>query len=438
VYIPTIPFTGYSDRKMKSRLRNSHLILLTNQFPYGIGESFLENEIQYLAETFDTVLVLSKDLNSENIRFNGSHFFPYRMSAKSSFAELLISPLLFLKHLSKSISFISEEVRHAKQRNIKLTFSRLRKMTHDLFKALVISRHIKQVIHTHQLSGRIVLYSYWLNPSALATLFVDCSSNEVKRIARAHRIDLYEEEYPGNYLPFRSVLASGLNRIYTISSHGHKYLTNLVGQHLTSGIKISRLGTPPPVHVERRESKERHLIVSCSFLRETKRVHLIVEALAHINAVEVHWIHFGDGPLRSSLEKLADNTLGPKNNIKYTFRGAIQNRDLHAFYLENSVTLFINTSSSEGIPVTIMEAMSYGIPVIAPDVGGVAEIVSKANGILFPKDLPAQRISSLIEEILNASPDKYQALRDNAYNTWNTQYNAHRNFSTFTADLLNL
>lgn len=40
-------------------------------------------------------------------------------------------------------------------------------------------------------------------------------------------------------------------------------------------------------------------------------------------------------------------------------------------------------SDSEGIPVSIMEAMSFGIPVIARNVGGMSEIVNEENGLLL-------------------------------------------------------
>ncbi len=51
--------------------------------------------------------------------------------------------------------------------------------------------------------------------------------------------------------------------------------------------------------------------------------------------------------------------------------------DLMLFFKENSVDLFINASITEGTPVSIMEAISCGIPIIATDVGGNPEIVSE-------------------------------------------------------------
>ena len=50
----------------------------------------------------------------------------------------------------------------------------------------------------------------------------------------------------------------------------------------------------------------------------------------------------------------------------------------------NDFDLFVNMSLSEGIPVSIMEAISFGIPIIATNVGGNAEIVNDETGVLIP------------------------------------------------------
>ena len=59
--------------------------------------------------------------------------------------------------------------------------------------------------------------------------------------------------------------------------------------------------------------------------------------------------------------------------------------------------MFINVSSTEGIPVSIMEAMSFGIPVIATAVGGTPEIVNNENGYLLSKDPSAKELAEVIQ-----------------------------------------
>ena len=46
--------------------------------------------------------------------------------------------------------------------------------------------------------------------------------------------------------------------------------------------------------------------------------------------------------------------------------GEVENKEAKAFFLNNAVDFFINASESEGVPVSIMEAMSASVPAIAP------------------------------------------------------------------------
>lgn len=46
------------------------------------------------------------------------------------------------------------------------------------------------------------------------------------------------------------------------------------------------------------------------------------------------------------------------------------NQLVYDFYRNNDVDVFVNLSESEGIPVSIIETISFGVPVVATDVGG--------------------------------------------------------------------
>ena len=85
--------------------------------------------------------------------------------------------------------------------------------------------------------------------------------------------------------------------------------------------------------------------------------------------------------------------------------------DISKFY--NFIDIFINTSISEGMPMTVLEAMSYGIPVIAPNIGGIfAMIENEIDGYLvFEKKISL--FCNCIEELLN-SPDKLSEMGEHA------------------------
>ena len=86
-----------------------------------------------------------------------------------------------------------------------------------------------------------------------------------------------------------------------------------------------------------------------------------------------------------------------------------------------------------------MEAMSFGIPVMATNVGGTGEIVHHGrNGILLSEDITAEELAEQIRAFMNMDPDSYAVYRKNAHQTWNEQFSAVHNFTSFYEELRQL
>ena len=91
----------------------------------------------------------------------------------------------------------------------------------------------------------------------------------------------------------------------------------------------------------------------------------------------------GDGPLRGRLEELA-RELGISERVRFAGRRT----DTPAFYRD--CDLFVLLSDYEGMPMSIIEAMASGLPVVATRAGGVAELVDDGvNGALVEADAAA-------------------------------------------------
>lgn len=101
-------------------------------------------------------------------------------------------------------------------------------------------------------------------------------------------------------------------------------------------------------------------IVSCSNLISLKRVDIIIQALGLIDDREIRWIHFGDGILKEQLIEMAERLLGNKDNIQFEFRGQVKNEQIKDFYRLGETDCFITTSQTEGMPMSIIEALSFG------------------------------------------------------------------------------
>jgi glycosyltransferase involved in cell wall biosynthesis len=409
------------------------LILITNHFPFGSAEAFIETEYPHLASAFEKVIIISRDVTSLEVRDN--NYTHYRINPVSSVLEKLGCIFLYLKHFKKIQSLVDSEIKHLKKEKI-FTINKLGVLFHDLSKALITSRHIEQIIKSNNISGELVLYSYWLTSSALATLFVNPVGCRIKRISRAHGGDVYQERHNSNYLSFRNALATHLDTIFCISNNGIDYLKTKIAKTHHPKLKLARLGTPDGGS-QTQNVNTKKLIVSCSFLVKVKRIEFLIDTLALIND-DITWVHIGDGPISQEIKSYAERKLSPLQNITYQFTGNLSPSQIMDFYKNNSVSLFVNSSSSEGIPVTMMEAQSFGIPILGLDVGGISEIVNSSNGKLLKPDASPKEYSDAIKQMINLPDTALKIMRENARRNWSDHYNAEKNFSTFADQISSL
>lgn len=107
-----------------------------------------------------------------------------------------------------------------------------------------------------------------------------------------------------------------------------------------------------------------------------KRPDLLVEAVAALPGVTATMV--GDGPLTSEVDRLR-TLLGVADRVRTVGRRADPAADLLA------ARVYALTSVAENCPLALLQAMASGLPVVAPAVGGVPEVVRNGvEGLLFP------------------------------------------------------
>nr|WP_128128927.1 glycosyltransferase [Fusobacterium varium] len=121
--------------------------------------------------------------------------------------------------------------------------------------------------------------------------------------------------------------------------------------------------------------------------------------------------------------------------MNFNFKGRLENKEILKFYFKNNIKFFIHLSSTEGLPVSMMEVQSFGIPIIATNVGGVNEIVNEKTGILLSANPTILEIIDGIEKILNMSKNEYDEYRINSYINWHENFNAKKNYKDFVMEL---
>ncbi|CAB3389583.1 Glycosyltransferase family 1 protein [Kyrpidia spormannii] len=132
-----------------------------------------------------------------------------------------------------------------------------------------------------------------------------------------------------------------------------------------------------PRRAEPSHTDEPHIVMVARFARP-KDQSLLIRALEGLNG-EFSVSFVGDGPTRREMEALAANS---SVRHRITFLGARED----VAELLAKAHVFVLTSNWEGFPISILEAMRAGLPVVASDVGGVCEaVVDGETGYLVPR-----------------------------------------------------
>lgn len=157
---------------------------------------------------------------------------------------------------------------------------------------------------------------------------------------------------------------------------------------------------------------------------------MIPQLLAHCKGLNIKWVHAGDGAERDQVLKYAKDL---PSNIQMELLGSIPHQEVYDYYKNHDIDVFLHVSESEGLPVSMMEAISFGVPIMACDVGGVSEIVNENTGVLLPKEFEIQAVVTILEQfLLNASQNGLS--KASIRNYWK----AHFDHTVNVAALINL
>jgi len=407
-----------------NEMRKKRLVLLTLNYPFGESEPFLETELAYLSRDFSVEIVpCMPGLNLSTrrrvpegvtVREEIVHHIPRSLIRKAG--RLFSRPIDIMVLL------------RGESQEMGLHWSRFRGFMGFAAHAVLVFEFLKKLNKTNKID---CIYSYWLS---IPMAWKACRKYmpRIPIIARAHGVDLYTERVPDHYLLGQRQIIENVDRIFCVSEHGADYLKEKYPGRKTR-IEVSRLGVPDCPEGSAPSGDGKLHIVSCSYPVPVKRVSLIVEALSQ-SGIPVTWTHLGGGGLEDALKDLASRLLS--GSVQWTITGAMPHREILRFYRENPVDIFINVSSSEGLPVSIMEAMSCGIPVAATDAGGTRELVKHGkNGYLWPVDISPEMIMSTLESFYRMPEETRQAMRTAARDTWRKMVCAENQYQEFVRSL---
>lgn len=408
-------------------MKAKKMLMVTSLYPYGQGETFITAELEHVSCAIDHIVLVPGFYDPATQPRPERH--PINLGYADKRWGLLRAPLMLGALLMGLLKYrwLAEFAviarRPGKLANLK-----------ELVRALYRARMFERFLAHEAGQGRgdyDVIYFYWLVPEIVgAAQFGKASGRGPRVVCRAHRGDLYEDLKSAGYAGMRREIVASVDEIYCISEHGKRYLDGQFPR-LSDKFRLARLGVNDPGYLNQQPGGGPLAIVSCSFVIASKRVPLIVDAIAHMLAadpsLQVRWTHIGNGPLLDEVRAYAASRLGAR--AEAIFKGYMTQAEVLALYREEAFDLIVNLSDSEGIPVSLMEAASAGIPIVATDVGGSAEILAGDNGVLVAADADTATIAAAIARF--ADRGAAAVFRRAARAHWNAHFNAAVNYGRF-------
>lgn len=390
------------------------LYIFPSFYPYGLtNECFLDDEIPHLTQYFDKVVLVPYCYDPHNIRSLPSkcELVPSEPMERFCYLKMLFNAKSFRLFVK---DFFKEKV-YASKTKFKVWLKAYGSTNYILNTA-----RYKKVFD--EACDSDVFYFYWgKSDNILASII----NKGIKMVSRFHgQWDLWEEEYEG-YAPLRRRVMDNLDAAIAISTIGLDYIKN---KYPKARVSLYPLGSKDYGECIDCSSCEAIRVLSCSTVYPLKRVDLIFKSLLEVKERKVRWTHIGGGSDFAQLKELINST--NHHNLDVILMGGMNHNDVMEFMKSNKFDVFVNLSTLEGVPVSIMEAISFNIPVVATGVGGTPDVVQEESGFLVSPNPTEKEVAAAVLRVFNGSY--------NPREFWKTHYSENVNYGGFASFLSQL
>lgn len=390
------------------------IIYITTSLPNGSGEAFIIPEVKELISNGNEVIIVPMNPKGSVVHSSLNPFFSSTKVTKVITVGILLSSLVVFINNPKEV--IRQLLQVFKSRNPKILLKNLMVFPKSLWLSQFAEKWGADHIHSHWSSTTSTLAMITGNVSDISWSFT------------AHRWDIVEN----NLFKQKS---NSAKFVRFISKSGYKIAANYNIDSLAAKSKIIHMGIEIPqinnntVSLTSLDDTEKGCdikLICPANLIPVKGHEYLINAIKRLGdkGYKVKLLIAGEGYLKDSL-KLLIKDLNILDSI--SFLGQLSHENLLNLYKNKQVDAMILPSVDlgngvhEGIPVSLMEAMGYGVPVISTTTGGIPELIKNEAGILVPPE-NVQALSDAIERII-INNDLRRILSKNGFEVVSKDYN---------------
>jgi colanic acid/amylovoran biosynthesis glycosyltransferase len=349
------------------------ILYVTATLPYGAGEAFLIPEVKELLRRGCDVRIVPRSPTYRLVHKNAADLLEHCTAkpvfgwdvAKGALKELFLRPRGAFRALA--VLFGNSN------------WTNLAKNLAGYAKGLWLGGLARNWRADH-------IHALWISTPATMGMIASIVS-QTPWSCTAHRADI----------DLNNLLAEKLKQarmVRFISQSGWRMAASLGAPPDPRNAAVMHLGVNLPSEAEISSSPgPRGTILCPAHLYPVKGHRYLIEAVALLRkrGVECKLLLAGDGELRSELEALVQG-LGLADAVD--FLGQRSHSEILAMYREGRVgqvvlpSVDLGHNLHEGIPVGLIEAMSYNIPVVGTRTGGIPELLEGGAGLIVPDKDP--------------------------------------------------
>ena len=405
--------------------KRQNLLLVTEHYPCGVQESFLEMEIEYLTRLYN-VHVVTTDTDRLMTR---------ALPRGVTFSRPAEHTGTLRRGLARLQCLVSRGYMEERKR-AKAAGRWNREFRAHMLDVLVSSRLMYNYIRTldiFQDERPLTIYSANMNNYLYGLCCLkQFSESTIRVVARCHRANMRDPITGKRRDTLNHMINESIDALYfTNEARRQIYLRDFAAgepAEVKNKLQVMPLGVPGPLKKDRPKPDEFLLrVLSCSPIEPDKRLDLLIDGIAGMEHGCLEWIHIGDGSDRERILHMAADKLGDKPGIRYRFLGRMSQQELYQWYQDTPVDVLLSVSKSESVPVAMLTAMAHHVVVCATAVDGVTDVVNNENGMLLPPDPTASQLSRFLEALCMMSKEPFAEKAEVAYQCWRDHFNADRN-----------
>ena len=247
-------------------------------------------------------------------------------------------------------------------------------ITHTLLASLDVLKRDFDVVHYHGVGPALLAWIPKLfKPSTKVVITFHCIDRYHQKWGYVARLALYFGEWMATHFAHDTITVSKVLQSYCADNFNADTI------YIPNGVDVERRVAPQMISKKYGLLTGNYILFLSRLIRH-KGAHMLIKAYKELKTDKKLVIAGGSSFTDDYVQELHELADGDKNII---FTGSIHGGSRIWQELYSNAYLFVHPSESEGLPIVVLEAMSFGLPVLASDIVENMEAISGGFGFSF-------------------------------------------------------